>query len=298
MRATGLLLALVPLVACGGGAASTPDPVTPGASGPTFAIELDGDVPVGTRWRETVRLSSRSEQQLVVQGQPQGAVESFAGELVATVRLVRTTPDGLQAELECTIESLTITEGPQSELAPGTVVQVVRGDAQPIRIDGEPVEAPLAELLGKLLSDGPDRDEDAVFGTDEAQPVGGTWPIDRARAVQELGRGGLEMDPERVSGEVTLLERVEAPVEALRLRASFHAEGFAMAGLPPGATIQQATVDASMTSLWPQQGLRLEREEESTTEMHVELLIETQQEGSGTLTIDMRQERSLTREPL
>ena len=43
---------------------------------------------------------------------------------------------------------------------------------------------------------------------------------------------------------------------------------------------------------------RLEREEESTTEMHVELLIETQQEGSGTLTIDMRQERSLTREPL
>ncbi|HJL45634.1 MAG TPA: hypothetical protein RMG45_07360, partial [Polyangiaceae bacterium LLY-WYZ-15_(1-7)] len=88
MRATGLLLALVPLVACGGGAASTPDPVTPGASGPTFAIELDGDVPVGTRWRETVRLSSRSEQQLVVQGQPQGAVESFAGELVATVRLV------------------------------------------------------------------------------------------------------------------------------------------------------------------------------------------------------------------
>ncbi len=229
-------LTLVLLVACARTSDTTPSDDEP------IRVRLDRPEHVNRRFRVRTRTVNQQTEELLSEGQsPQRQQVRIVATLEGEAQVVALDEDGRQKELQVTVESFTIDVDGQEQtpLSPGTVVRVVRGEPGRILIDGEDVEGQLAEVLGLVLPDGPDRNEDAVFGTTNPQHVGGTWPIDPESTAVMLRAMRLETEDSAIDGTMTLASRDEA---------SYQVEGrLDVASMrmpvPPTATLESANLE-------------------------------------------------------
>lgn len=298
MRLSWSLLALPLALACGGGGSVGPVGTTPDGR-PTYAVDLTGPVQAGDRWRMRVRHQGRKVQTQAVDipgAEPQTSVEDVTGELVAVLEAVSVSPIGLQTETTITIESIALDGVPlPASLRPGVQVQLLHGEDDAFRIDGQPVDEATADVLDRFLSDD-DTDGDEMFGTADPQPVGGTWSPDIPAATADLAAAGVTVEG-GLSGEVTLVDYVQSPVPALRVAVVLRAQGIELPGLPPGSTVRESSIEMQTSALLPQSGLLVRREEH--VEMDFSFVVAfTAQGANGTLSLVEHKENDITREPL
>ncbi len=118
------------------------------------------------------------------------------------------------------------------------------------------------------------RTDDDVFGTDEPQSVGESWPIHAEVAAEDLSRiPMMTFTPEQLSGETTLVELAEVDgVPCQLLRSSMDGQGFELTNLPPGSTLRSADLEMRRAGAFPldtsRQPLR------SRTEMAMRMVIQ------------------------
>lgn len=230
-------LALLLLAACPRTSATTP------ADDEPIRVRLDRPEHVNRRFRVRTRTVNQQSEELAPEGQPPQRQEMrIVATLEGEAQVVALNEDGRQQELQVTIESFTIeVDGQeQSPLPRGTVVRVVRGEPSRILIDGEDVEGQLAEILGLVLPDGPDRDEDATFGTDVPRRVGDSWPIDPEATAAMLEAMRLEADDSAIDGTMTLASRDET---TYRVEGRLDVNSMRMP-MPPNTTLESANLES------------------------------------------------------
>jgi hypothetical protein len=184
---------------------------------------------------------------------PQKKSDSFKGELLGTIKVLAIDDHTKQAtKIQCTLDKLT--RDGKSVLDAGTVVTAENATGQTVfTVNGNPVEAAVAPVLDLLLSvhklGSPSDDE--VFGTDKAEPVGGTWPINTAAAAADAARNGLPITKENLHGETKLIGLKEVGgKQALEIAGDMSAENFS-GPMPNGGKIESGSVKAHVTGLFP-----------------------------------------------
>ncbi|HET6250556.1 MAG TPA: hypothetical protein VFE47_22910 [Tepidisphaeraceae bacterium] len=96
-----------------------------------------------------------------------------------------------------------------------------------------------------------DATDDAVYGTDKPQKVGGTWPINRDLTAARLP---LPAKPENVTGEFTLSGITKAAgKDCLQIKGSFSCDKF-QPKLPPKWNVTATKLEAHMSHLIPIDG--------------------------------------------
>ncbi len=228
-------LALLLLAACPRTSDTTPTDDSP------IRVRLDRPEHAGRRFRVRTRTVNQQSEELASEGQPpQRRQMRIVATLEGEAQVVSVDDAGRQQELQVTVDEFTIeADGRrQSPLPRGAVVRVVRGEPSRILVDGEDVEGQLAEVLGLVLPDGPDRDEDAIFGTPMPRRVGDTWSIDPEATAAMLRAMRIEADDSAIDGTMTLARRDE---QSYRVEGHLNVASMRMP-LPPNATLDSANL--------------------------------------------------------
>ncbi len=168
----------------------------------------------------------RTYRQTIVSTEGAVVEESVRGlrcELAAAVEVVSVFEGGRPHELAVRVFRLVVGEGfrpgaragaiadGEEPLAAGFALAVtypeLGGAAPEIRpAGGEELDAAAVEALRLVLpSPAGGRDDDSMFGCRQPVRFGERWGIDRDRAARALRGGGLEIDPEQLTGEVALV---------------------------------------------------------------------------------------------
>lgn len=184
---------------------------------------------------------------------PQKRSDAFKAELQGTIKVLAIDDHTKQStKIQCTVEKLT--RDGQPILDPGTVVTAENTTGQTaFTVNGNPVERSVAPVLDLLLSvhKAGSPSDDLIFGTDKAQPVGGTWPINAAAAAADTARDGLPVTQENFHGEAKLVGVKEVGgKQALDIAADMSAENFS-GPMPNGGTIEKGNMKAHLTGLFP-----------------------------------------------
>jgi hypothetical protein len=188
--------------------AAAPD-VTPA----TFAVRLVEAKRPGDRgmlsttvrsWRTTVvtedgRIVKREDHERAV-------------DLEAIAEVIRVDGGGAPVSLAYTVEHLVVeTPAGRTEVLPGGwVVSAERGGGRLTLHSAEPLPVEARAALDDILSPLPaEATDDEVFGAQEPQPIGVTWPVNAALAARELRRLDLDVPAESVRGQSRLVGLVE-----------------------------------------------------------------------------------------
>lgn len=225
---------------------------------------------------------------------PQKRADSFKAELQGTIKVLAIDEHTKQAtKIQCTIDKLTKEDKPV--LDAGTVVTAENTTGQTtFTVNGNPVEPTVGPVLDLLLSvhkEGSPSD-DQVFGTDKAEPVGGTWPINTADAAADAAKSGLPVTKDNLHGQTKLvgIKQVDG-TKALDIAADMTADNLSGA-MPNGGKIESGRIKAHLAGLFPTDPARQPLRERQTFELHMK--------GSATgpdgnsVRIDMSMSRSLT----
>jgi hypothetical protein len=175
---------------------------------------------------------------------------------MSTVREVNS--EGVATVIEIEVDAATVDEGGKSRALTGrgSVVTVRRNGPKPrIDVNGSapsPAELGLWEVA--LTTSDPGASNDAVLGTKEPRGVGESWPIDANLCADDLSRGGkMTVAGGDVSGQTTL---VAAKVcgkgqTCLQTRTEIALSSFDIIGLPPQASLREATSAVRLEMLQP-----------------------------------------------
>lgn len=131
-------------------------------------------------------------------------VTSFSGQLYGTIKVLAVNEKtGGVTQLQCTVVRLT-RDG--KEIYEGGVVIVAQkvNYQDVITVNGQPAPAETVEVLDPMLnlSDPTSTvSDDQAGGTDQPQPVGVAWPINKRYSAQQALESGLHISPSTVSGE-------------------------------------------------------------------------------------------------
>ena len=168
--------------------------------------------------------------------------------------------DGVAVVIEIEVETATVDEGGKSRelTGRGSVVTVRRKGPKP-RIEvngGPPSPADLAAWEVALTTSDPGASNDAVLGTKEPRAIGDSWAIDANLCADDLSRDGkMTVAGGDVSGQTTL---VAAKVcgkgqTCLQTRTDIAISRFDIVGLPPQASVREATSAVRLEMLQPLQ---------------------------------------------
>jgi len=267
MRLT--LLLLPGLLACG---ASSPAPIAPSPVASTAAEPAAEALPdawpivlhrrdhVGERYRMT-RVATEHRRSVLRVGGHIAREDELRRQvrLEGEVRVVAVNGAGKPTAREITIGEAVLSEGGRTrELLPqGATLRASagpRGESGPIEWVGGQLSEDDVEALRLVINTAarPVTDDD-VFGTDQPQPIGASWPIDAAVAARDLSKiRALTVGPDGVSGSVSLLGVAEERGQrCLEISAELRADGFSLGDLPEGSQIERSSVVATLRGLLP-----------------------------------------------
>lgn len=222
----------------------------------TYEIRLDRPPRLGA-W-ESIKVSHSSRLGRVMRKGDQilNREEVIARvEYDGTVRAMQLDASGRTVRAEYQVRRLTLDEGsgPQEVLREGDVVLLDRGDKEaPLRLGGGALP-PLAEkALKEFINTGSThRSDDEIFGTQERQRVGASWPMNAAMAAADLGPT-LTVRPEDLSGRTKLVAvGPSGGVDCMTLRGEMTARKVAMPSLPPEAVLDSSAVRADFVGVFP-----------------------------------------------
>jgi hypothetical protein len=137
-------------------------------------------------------------------------------------------------------------DDPPQELASDARIEIIRGDADAIvTVDGHAASAELRAAIDEVIplarTDAPPDDE--VMGTDDPQPIGGSWPIESGLARESLTGEVLRVQKGAITGQMTLDSvGAQGGVDCIEVVGSMDIEPFDLAQLPAGAHIEKGRV--------------------------------------------------------
>jgi hypothetical protein len=137
------------------------------------------------------------------------------------------------------------------------ITTAVNGHMTDIDVDGMPAPHHLLDALRLVTSlDGEGPTEDAMYGSTTPRTVGETWPADIA-ALQAYFQSQMDhpIELEQISGSSTLESVFEfkgQPCAKVSTKLSTDGTIPGLGDLPPGATLEQASMVTSFESLYPQ----------------------------------------------
>lgn len=295
------LLATLLLVACGSAAPQAAPATSSPAEADTYPILLSRRSQAGESYGEHTVHVQRQVRVVSVNGAvAQEMVEESTLELRSRVRVREVNELGQPTLLDHEITELVVRDqehGERTIVPPGSVLRVTRqprseGEGSIELVGGQLDEAD-AETIDILFSTTISAvGDDGVFGTDERRRPGETWSIDAATAAQDLSKmPQLDLAEDQVSGQTTF-ERIEdvGGLPCMRIRAEMRAEGFAMAGMPEGTTIEHTELAATMTGAFPVDPGVERLEESEHLDMHMRMRL-----ANGAV-LDMRFDNTQTSE--
>jgi hypothetical protein len=163
---------------------------------------------------------------------------------------------GRPVKVSFTVERLTKIEGGMTIdlLKPGNVVMADSSLPQPIFLKDGTMEEPVRAAFQLVYSTHQSGDvtDDEIFGTEQAKEVGDSWPINAALASESLKDAGITVAPEHLSGKVSLVGKDKiGMVDCLDLSGEFRAQNVALKQVPPGVTVDGASVQAVFRGCFP-----------------------------------------------
>ncbi|MDO9018115.1 MAG: hypothetical protein Q8S73_02990 [Deltaproteobacteria bacterium] len=272
--AVAFALAGVPLSYAHRGAAQTP----PAAEG-TYAVRLHRAVRVGQRARITVEGEKHQTTHIDANGRPPtDREEHLQVHFRAVERVLAVSPEGKALQSEYTIERLESEDASGSRvlLRPGQVVTVARaqrGAEARVTVGGRPVDRPVREALGVVVSMSiGGASDDEVFGTTQRQAVGAVWPINAEVAQRDLLRTAnvtaTLSGQTRINGAATVQR-----TPCLDVSAEMNGTITAMANLPPRSSVRSGTMRVTLRGMFPVAPTTpaLSSSMEMTMDVHVDL---------------------------
>lgn len=286
-------LVSVLLVACGGSqSVPTPPPVEP------VAIRLERAEHANRRFHLEARARQAQIEELEAPGAPpQRRASELVVALEGDVQIVSLDPDGGQAEFEVVVQRFVVTVAgqEQSPLPAGTVVRVVRGVPSRMIVDGEELRGGVAEALGLVLPDGPDRNNDEIFGTSDVQELGATWSIDRESTSAMIRAMRIEADPTAIDGTMTLAERTD---DRYRVEGQLNISSMRLGAVPENARLDNASLRIGFAWDLPTDETQHGLSESSEMQMNVRMQVRDESGRSAMLRIRNDNRREMNFSPL
>lgn len=230
----------------------------PLATGDTFKIDRSG--------------SESSEQSMTRNGATMMINQTeISGTIKGTLEVLAINESGAPLEVRIVIEAATHDRGDGNVeiVPPGSVVQAKVGAfGHNVLVDGQPAtpeQAEALELLINLGDESPANDE--VFGTDERQGVGASWPVDAEALAEKLSDDEMKIDPADISGQATLVGVVDVEgVPCLEVQCEATINNMPLPDMPDGAT---ALMKLTGVGFLPVDTSRKMRSESAELEMKV-----------------------------
>jgi hypothetical protein len=213
-----------------------------------------------------------SFQQLSIAGQTVKQ-EEVSAEFEARAEVLDVDASGQPVRVALTVSNFAKSEnGATLELLkPGSVVLVDGGAEDPVSLKGGHISEEARKAFDVVYAPhkpGSATDDD-VFGTKESKAFGESWPINAQLASEDAKKSGIEVSPEHLKGRIELVgkDRVDE-IDCLSVRAELMASGVAMKHLPPGATMDDGTMQATFDGCVPIAGTSIRKSVEMTLKAH------------------------------
>jgi hypothetical protein len=218
-----------------------------------YKVVLDRPEKVGQTYQ--IHGTGKSTQSVTVNvpgAPPQKEDNSFSVQLDGTIKVLEVgEKTGEPTKIECTVSKCTKDE--QSIVDAGSVITAETKEGKTaFTMNGMPVEPPVTQALEVILevhqpgtpSNG------AVFGTDQPQKVGATWPINAEAAAVGAAKSGLPVSKDAIKGEAKLIgvKEVEGK-KALEIAASMNVAN--LSGNVPEGKIDSGSITAQISGLFP-----------------------------------------------
>lgn len=295
MRASTIVILLA---ACGPSTTNqSPTTVgtTPSETGLTYRIQLERPPEIGRSYRVMTATHSRQGQTFTQDGaEPQSAIDDKRVELVGVMQ--RT--GELTYWVDVDAFEVRLGESVQQPIGEGTRLEVTRGEPGEISMNGQVLTGDLAEWVGLVVADGPPRDEDALYGTPNPQPIGGTWNFSPDVVSELLARMRVQVPTEAIHGGFQIVELEPEPVDALRVRGVLEMDTLDFPQMP-NATVESGSVRVAMEWLLPTDLAQVSPLRSMEMRMNARMRIEDPESGdSGILTMEFHLEREARLSPI
>lgn len=140
-----------------------------------------------------------------------------------------------------------------------------------VAVDGRPASKSVRDALDPMVNltahTGPSDDE--IFGTAAPQSIGGEWTVNGPLAEKDLSTSGIIVSPGGITGKTKLVgvQSVNG-IDCLELENTMTIGAIqSTGGLPPGSTIQNASMDVALHLLLPIEQARADVQSDMTLTM-------------------------------
>jgi hypothetical protein len=230
--------------------------LTAAVFGEGYKIKINRPDKVGDEYRTTISAKFiQTADMLLREGQPQPQKsDGFTAELHGTIKVLAVNDKaGAATRISCKVDQ--ISRNGVDGYPAGTVIIAEKvGQKTSFTANGVAVEGDNAKVLDLLfILDNPDRttNDDQLFGTDQPQQVGGTWPINPDNVAGQIADDNLPVTGSMIKGKNKLVEikRVN-DVEAMTVSTTFTAEGIKKDNAD-GSTVSDGKLIANADLLVP-----------------------------------------------
>jgi hypothetical protein len=216
--------------------------------------------------------SFRQTSTFTIQGKaPQRQEKIFAVQIEGSIKDLEIDRKSHQAtKLELTVKKCLRDEKPFFD--PGTIVLAEdKGGNTAFSVNGTPVAPDDAIALGLVINtyhSGEPTDGE-MFGTDQPQKVGGSWPINADAAVSGARKNGVPVTRDQIKGESKLVsvKNIDG-VEALEVEATMEVPQFSGL-LGNGPKVELGSVVAHFGGIFPNDAISLPLQTSQSTRMHI-----------------------------
>ena len=188
---------------------------------------------------------------------PEATSYAVQFEGVGTVKQISASGEPMEVSFQVT-KCIKTVDGTNTELAPKDAVLVaksVNGHMQ-YAIGNKMLARDIGEALSLMLDLGSgSNDDDQIFGTNQPQKVGDSWPINAELAARKLKSEGIDVPPSAIDGKVTLLGlKSHDGIPCLEIRSNLAVHGAVpdLGEVPPGVKLNRAIMKGEISGLLPQ----------------------------------------------
>ncbi len=223
----------------------------------TWPVQLTYPRQVGQTYGLGMQVERQVEVTLSLNGETVRE-QKFSSELDfdGTIEVTAVNDRQLATAATITVKTLTLAiDGPAQTIYPaGTILTATQeADGLHFTLGGEPVNSLAQQALASLLLIYDGRaTSDEIFGPDHPVAVGETWTVNQANAARNSSDERLTLQPEDVSGTVTLegVEEIDGQ-RCLKVSGEMTLQNLIPPNVPTNMIIDHGTLALKTTSLLP-----------------------------------------------
>ena len=228
-----------------------------------FSIRMHRESRPGDKFRLAVKASMQLVTERRVGEQVEKDNEAFDTDFVGRVTVLETTKGGGKKKVAIVIDKFLITEDKFQFVAlPKGARLIASLKDREVMI----IEALAGRNDGKLMAEGIELDalrqvisldeegdvtDDDIFGSIKKQRVGDSWPVNKAKAIEDFRQDNIRVKAGGFKGETSLDGVVKVRgIECYRLKGSFDAKGF-RPPIPRGFRVEESGLTARYSGSFP-----------------------------------------------